>query len=294
MINFFDKIKKKYYRHIVLKYLQTQTKYKSIYNRDLVGYLYDDITNFILIDGGHENEYYNKALEFLKNKNINFINFIDVGANIGTSIIQLQNYFENIYAFEPLEKTFSILKLNTENIKKVNLFKIAASDSKTTKKIYYNEGSFSGASINDLSIHAYLYKKNYDMINVNTLNETIQTDTLDNTFKNLNLSNTLIKLDIEGEEYNALKGTQKIIDKYKPIFFIEINKREIKDKTSLAFDFLKKNEYDFYNIEPLFKPKRNFISRLLNTKKLVIKKITELKSEYQLYVCLICIPKNIK
>ena len=46
-------------------------------------------------------------------------------------------------------------------------------------------------------------------------------------------------MDIEGSEYKALLGAKKIIENYKPIFFIEINKSEIQNGTSQFFDFLK-------------------------------------------------------
>ena len=104
------------------------------------------------------------------------------------------------------------------------------------------------------------------------------------------MSSTVIKLDIEGEEYNALKGAQKIINNFRPVFFIEINKREINDGSSLAFNFLKNNNYSFFNIESKTKPKKDFLSRLFYSNELIVKEITELKQEYYLYVCLICIP----
>lgn len=288
MINF---IKEKLYRHITLKYLQQISKKKSLYSHDIAGYFYDDITTSILVDGYHEYPYYFKALEFLKEKKIKLINFIDVGANIGTSIIHLYKEFKNIYAFEPLDKTFAILEINTKHLKKIQLYKIALSDTKEKKKIYFDNGKFSGASINDLSINDYLYKKNNESKNDVTLYETVQTNLLDDILPDINLSHSVIKLDIEGEEFNALKGSKKIIDSYRPVFFIEINKREIDNNSSKALEFLRQNNYNFYNIEPKSKPKKNLFSRLFYKPELIVKEVIKLKPEYQLYVCLICIPK---
>ena len=51
----------------------------------------------------------------------------------------------------------------------------------------------------------------------------------------------LIKMDIEGEEYNALKGAIKTIRKFKPRIIIEIHSKELRKK---ILNFLKKYGYD--------------------------------------------------
>jgi len=51
----------------------------------------------------------------------------------------------------------------------------------------------------------------------------------------------LIKMDIEGEEYNALKGAIKTIRKFKPKIIIEIHSKELRKK---ILNFLKKYGYD--------------------------------------------------
>ena len=62
---------------------------------------------------------------------------------------------------------------------------------KIKKKIYFDNGKFSGASINDLSINDYLYKKNNESKNDVTLYETVQTDLLDDVLSDTNLSNSI-------------------------------------------------------------------------------------------------------
>jgi precorrin-6B methylase 2 len=51
----------------------------------------------------------------------------------------------------------------------------------------------------------------------------------------------LIKMDIEGEEYNALKGAIKTIRKFKPRIIIEIHSKELRKK---IINFLKKYGYE--------------------------------------------------
>ena len=59
-----------------------------------------------------------KKLKIIFGSNINV--FFDVGAHRGETIKIISKKFrlETIYAFEPLEKNFSLLKKNTINIKK--------------------------------------------------------------------------------------------------------------------------------------------------------------------------------
>jgi len=51
----------------------------------------------------------------------------------------------------------------------------------------------------------------------------------------------LIKMDIEGEEYNALKGATKTIRRFKPKIIVEIHSKELRKK---ILNFLKKYGYD--------------------------------------------------
>jgi len=51
----------------------------------------------------------------------------------------------------------------------------------------------------------------------------------------------LIKMDIEGEEYNALKGAIKTIRKFKPKIIIEIHSKNLREK---ILEFLKNYGYD--------------------------------------------------
>jgi hypothetical protein len=51
----------------------------------------------------------------------------------------------------------------------------------------------------------------------------------------------LIKMDIEGEEYNALKGAIKTIRKFKPKIIIEIHSKNLREK---ILEFLKNYGYN--------------------------------------------------
>ena len=55
-----------------------------------------------------------------------------------------------------------------------------------------------------------------------------------------------IKIDVEGHEFSDLKGSEKILNKYKPVLLIEIDKQH-SSKVKETFNYLKKLSYEpFY------------------------------------------------
>jgi hypothetical protein len=56
----------------------------------------------------------------------------------------------------------------------------------------------------------------------------------------------LIKIDIEGMEYEALLGSKKIILNYSPIIYLEINKK-ITDDFDKINSLLKEFDYSYVN-----------------------------------------------
>ena len=75
----------------------------------------------------------------------------------------------------------------------------------------------------------------------------INSYTLDNLYGKLDKPLKAIKIDMEGEDYNVLKGSEELINEYKPKIIIEAreeNKQDIQN-------FLFKYNYKIFNIENL-------------------------------------------
>lgn len=75
----------------------------------------------------------------------------------------------------------------------------------------------------------------------------IKIDTLDN-FTDQNKINKidLIKLVVEGYEMKVLKGCQRVIYKFRPILYIELDDKFLKEQESSAkhlIEFLEENQY---------------------------------------------------
>lgn len=117
----------------------------------------------------------------------------DVGGYNGEwSEIIFNKYGCNIYIFEPVVYYYNIIKNKFKDNNKVKIFNIGLSNKNKKEKIYVSgDGS---------SIHKKVSNKteNIDLVDINDF-------LVDNNIKNIDL----IKLNIEGEEYNLI---EKIID----------------------------------------------------------------------------------
>ena len=269
------------HKAIAIRFINKYSKEISQYNPDLCTYLYDDISRDVLFNGEYEKENIDLALEFLANRGLVFDAFFDVGANIGTTSLNVSKKFKNIYSIEANPKTFSLLKLNTAHVKNITLFEVALSSKKGNSNISFFDGGYAGAFLSK--------NKKKD----NTLNYIkVKTDTLDNLTKSLSLNKFLIKMDIEGEEYNAMLGALKTIRKYRPVYIIEINKREIKNSSSNAFNFLKELNYVFFNVQNKYTGNNPLLKRFFKNWKKEVVKIESLEKKFRLYPTLICVPSE--
>lgn len=130
----------------------------------------------------------------------------DVGANVGGYTIDALSVLPNarIHCFEPSKDTFEQLKKNVRS-DKVMLNNFGMSDTTTEATLFCN--SDSGL--------ASLFERQFDEgCNVKEIrSETIRLDTIDNYCENKEIDHIdLLKLDIEGNEINALHGASNMLD----------------------------------------------------------------------------------
>ncbi|MCK4553271.1 FkbM family methyltransferase [Candidatus Pacearchaeota archaeon] len=198
---------------------------------------------------GFENSGEKYALKNIKKKlkKQKKIIIFDVGANIGGYSFFVNKNIKNaeIFAFEPSKKTFNKLQDNLKNFGEINKYNFGFGNKEEIKTLFYDE-DFSGL--------ASLYKRKIKYWGVELdKQEEVKINTIDNFCKNKKILRIdFLKMDIEGNELNALEGAKKMI-KNKKIKFIqfEFGGCNIDSKTFFRdfWNLLHKN-YIFYRIYP--------------------------------------------
>ena len=149
---------------------------------------------------------YEPEIEFLlkKLRNIDFL-FLDAGANYGYwSLLISSKKFnkKKAIALEPLKSNYNFLHKNRlDNRNRFKTLNLGVGEKKKYTKIYYNNKTS--------NVGASIYKDN----NKKLFSEKIKIDKIDNILSKIKEKNFVIKIDIEGNEINALNGAKKILKK---------------------------------------------------------------------------------
>lgn len=166
---------------------------------------------------------------------------IDIGANIGHFTTQMlyHNKTAKIIAFEPVDTFRQILLKNIliNGLGERCIVKdIALSSSNGQVDFFVPYKNGTNASLKNVS-HSDNFRK-----------LTVKTALLDDCI----LSKVdFIKIDVEGAEFEVLKGSQKVLTEYSPIIFMELLRkwsREFGYHPNDVIDFLKEFDYVCYAI----------------------------------------------
>lgn len=146
--------------------------------------------------------------------------FIDVGANVGHFLYQLEYHLfpQNIYAFEPNKALNRKLK---RLFPKVNLFSVALSDENTVAE--FKIPVLKGEKVNSRgTLQVDFHEENEEKFVI----EKVKVVKLDD-FEPLKKLGKLdfIKIDVEGNEMKTLRGAKETILKFKPILMVEMEQR---------------------------------------------------------------------
>jgi FkbM family methyltransferase len=168
---------------------------------------------------------------------------LDCGSNYGFYSFYLASLSvgNQVLAFEASPKTLVSFKANLElnNFKNINFRNVAISEISGKFVSFYE-------SHNDWESSAtHNQFKNTKIV-------TIETTTIDQELLNKDLNNfaVIIKLDIEGNEFNAIQGGKDTILKYEPLITIELSKYNFNNQ-NYNFDYFKKflndSKYKIYD-----------------------------------------------
>lgn len=163
------------------------------------------------------------------------ITFIDVGANIGRYTLFAANKNWKVCSFEPIENNLLVLKDNVKinNLQKyVKINNFGLGNRNETKKIYFEKHKHGEASIK--------FKKK------SSISEDILIKKLD-SIKIPRSKKYILKIDVEGFEFEVLQGAKEFIRNNKPLIIIEIWNRKTEN--------LLKN-LNYYREKELWYPKK--------------------------------------
>ena len=169
--------------------------------------------------------------------------FLDCGCNYGfyslyTASLSEKNKILSVEASKNTLEEF-IKNLNLNNLKNINFFNNAVS-SVVGEDVLFHE------SVNDWeSSQTHRNFKTSKEIMVNSI-------TIDSLLKGYFLDdyNVIIKLDIEGNEINAIKGALEVIKKSHPLIIIEFSKYMFQNLDNIDYlkNFLIKYGYSIFDI----------------------------------------------
>lgn len=145
---------------------------------------------------------------------------LDIGANVGTFLYQLENKLnhEHIYGFEPNKKLYRRLKRLFPNMR---IFPLALSDENTTAE--FKVPIINGRQIASRGTLNTSYKekgeeKSYtEQVKVIKLDEWAAIEHFDRL--------DFIKIDVEGNEMKTLSGAKEIIKRFLPTLMVEMEQR---------------------------------------------------------------------
>ena len=183
---------------------------------------------------------------------------LDCGSNYGfysfyVGSLRLDN---QVLAFEASPKTFNSFKVNLElnNFRNINYKNVAISEVSGKFVSFYE-------SDNDWESSATHNKfKNTKIV-------TIETTTIDQELlkKDLNSFVVVIKLDIEGNEFNAIQGGKDTILEHEPLITIELSRYNFNNQ-NYNFDyfrnFLNDSKYKIYDDKLVLLNIENLIDRI--------------------------------
>ena len=171
---------------------------------------------------------------------------LDIGANIGnhSMYFSLLDSDNKIYAFEPHNINYNILRKNIEinNLTNIKIYNIAIGDKEGSGILVEKDNN----NLCDTMVE-YQAEGKVRFTSLDKFIQTVQLKKID-----------LIKIDVEGFEEYVIKGMVQLINKYDPIYWIEI----WDEKKEVVFKLLKK-----YNLIEIKNKQFNLVDNYLFKKR---------------------------
>ena len=176
---------------------------------------------------------------------------IDIGANIGLWSRELTNFFHKTICFEPNTNCIKFLKKNII-IEKAIIYNYALGLKNEEKELFTPNNVGASSFINKIiKGHNPDGSEIYNKFPQRTKKQLVKVKKLDEfNFNEIDF----IKIDVQGYEYEVLKGAKKTLELNSPIICLE----EVYPENSRAIKFLESLNYEIVDVvlkEHIFKKK---------------------------------------
>ena len=216
----------------------------TFYGMTYEGNTKNHIDFMVYFFGAYEKGILNCVKRFLTKDSIVF----DVGANIGHHSLFFSTCSQQVYAFEPYTPVRNELdrKIALNGIKSITVVPLGLS------QIEESLGYFEPPSHN-LGAGSFIKEHSLENTDVGLQLRLVKGD--DFVLANKIARLDLIKIDVEGFEYNVLAGLKESISRLRPVVVLELNKDMLSRFNSEKdfIDFFPPN-YSFFNFSNQFSP----------------------------------------
>jgi FkbM family methyltransferase len=146
--------------------------------------------------------------------------FLDIGAHYGYFTLlgsELVGKTGKVLSFEPSKKTFSVLKINTSKSENIQVFQNAVSDNIGTLTFYEFPSKYSEYNTRDpLQFNKEKWFQKYKPNQVS-----IKSTTIDQIIAENDFVPNIIKIDVEGGEYEVISGGLNFFNQHRPMVVME-------------------------------------------------------------------------
>jgi FkbM family methyltransferase len=199
---------------------------------------------------------------------LNFDVFIDIGSHQGEFISRfLKNKKINkIYSFEPNVFLFRNLLKKFRLNKKIILSNNALGENTAIKKLFLSNLTYN-SSLSEFNRNSkYLKFKNLILSeNVNQSFSKVKQITFDQYFKSKKIKNSFLKIDVEGYEYNVLRGASNKVKDIKYILIENQFSNQYHNDFNKIKKLLKKNHFKL--IKSFYYPSLHYKDMLFQNEK---------------------------
>jgi FkbM family methyltransferase len=204
---------------------------------------------------------------------------LDLGANIGNHSLYFSDHFKKVISFEPNKRTFKLLDINADLARNIECHNYGLSDYNGTANLLLCQDNTGSSSISSSQTDQT------EVIDVRRLDDCVSSDE----------AISLIKIDVEGHEYEAISGAKRIIEKNEPVILFEQQPQEIFNGSSKTIDLLRGLGYSNFAVLERWPSGQNGLakvaSKLLSDTKMILRLTDKFDSTY--YSLIVAIPNRI-